>query len=467
MGGDVSKAKAESAEYRRKRLRQIVHQGTALLAPFSIDGTLIFVIGFIFKTVDEVLEWLELIEAPESVSKIVKEYQIDGEGLLTVSPDFLLGTRDDRFMQELAGIRKDWEKQQASMMEIHFEGRKKELANAEGQVAVDPDFDDDESNEVSKEEEEEKQKDDVRRKKLLEAGGEVGVDDFFPAHKIPKEGGGEAIVRYYHDVTKHEARAGSRGLKADWALQPSPYRRYYTSPYTPLHPKQQPTTTTTTKNKSNNKTKETGKDTIKTCFPFHTLFDEDAYDADVSASPLDINSLHDFLHHSLALSAMKQTLGNSWTLRVPPSRYLSLSLSLSLFPLTKFSGGLHPTESYVILPHLEGLSGSKAGGGGVCHYSPKEHGLELRSAIEKESWEAMTAGTPAGSFFIALTSVIWYPYPFLSSPQPPHPQPSNTLSRCITSQRREVWKYGERGWRYLANYFIFLNTEYLLKKQIS
>jgi len=34
MGGDVSKAKAEGAESRRKRLRQIVHQGTVLLVPF-------------------------------------------------------------------------------------------------------------------------------------------------------------------------------------------------------------------------------------------------------------------------------------------------------------------------------------------------------------------------------------------------------------------------------------------------
>ena len=50
--------------------------------------------------------------------------------------------------------------------------------------------------------------------------------------------------------------------------------------------------------------------------------------------------------------------GSKWTLRMNPS-----------------SGNLHPTEGYVICGAIDGLCGTPM----VCHYAPKEHGLEVRA----------------------------------------------------------------------------------------
>jgi SagB-type dehydrogenase family enzyme len=96
-----------------------------------------------------------------------------------------------------------------------------------------------------------------------------------------------------------------------------------------------------------------------------------------------------FLRYSMGLSAWKAYQGTRWALRVNPS-----------------SGNLHPTEAYVVYD------------GRVCHYAPREHGLEERAILAPEAWRTFLDGHDG--FLVALTSIHW----------------------------REAWKYGERAFRY-------------------
>ena len=89
----------------------------------------------------------------------------------------------------------------------------------------------------------------------------------------------------------------------------------------------------------------------------------------------------------------------AWALRVNPS-----------------SGNLHPTEGYLICGPIEGLCDKPM----VCHYAPKEHGLEVRAEFELGLWEELCVRFPTGTFFMGLTSILW----------------------------REAWKYGQRAYRY-------------------
>jgi len=101
----------------------------------------------------------------------------------------------------------------------------------------------------------------------------------------------------------------------------------------------------------------------------------------------------------MAISAWK-TMGDShWALRVNPS-----------------SGNLHPTESYLICNPIEKLCDNPM----VCHYAPKEHGLEMLAEFDFGLWEKLCVKFPEGTFFIGLTSIHW----------------------------REAWKYGQRAYRY-------------------
>jgi SagB-type dehydrogenase family enzyme len=106
--------------------------------------------------------------------------------------------------------------------------------------------------------------------------------------------------------------------------------------------------------------------------------------------PFSLASLGALLALSLGVTAWKRQGPDRWAVRANPS-----------------SGNLHPIEAYVLL----------SGGGfapGVYHYRAEDHALEQRA-----SWDAQA--TPAGPrVWVALTTVIW----------------------------REVWKYGERGFRY-------------------
>jgi len=80
------------------------------------------------------------------------------------------------------------------------------------------------------------------------------------------------------------------------------------------------------------------------------------------------------------------------------------------------SGNLHPTEAYLLIDDVAGLSPSP----GLYHYAAKEHALELRAQWPKESFMRLLQGFPPNAFLIGFASVIW----------------------------RETWKYGERAFRY-------------------
>jgi len=143
--------------------------------------------------------------------------------------------------------------------------------------------------------------------------------------------------------------------------------------------------------------------------PIHPLLIEavdsgPAYDSifdfvSVASQPVDVHSISAFFQFSMAISAWKEYRGSRWALRVNPS-----------------SGNLHPTESYLIAGPIDGLMEAP----GVFHYAPAEHVLEQRAELDAPLWREAIAGFPEGSFLVGLTSILW----------------------------REVWKYGERGFRY-------------------
>jgi SagB-type dehydrogenase family enzyme len=111
-------------------------------------------------------------------------------------------------------------------------------------------------------------------------------------------------------------------------------------------------------------------------------------------SPLSLASLGTFLRLSLAITAWKTQGPDRWAVRANPS-----------------SGNLHPVEAYLI------VDGSADLESGVYHYRPEDHALERRAHFRAPSPEGRTS--PA-ALSIALTTIAW----------------------------REVWKYGERGFRY-------------------
>lgn len=124
--------------------------------------------------------------------------------------------------------------------------------------------------------------------------------------------------------------------------------------------------------------------------PYHLL------DSDLPAAPLLKESLSQLLQFSMGLAAWKESGGSSWAVRCNAS-----------------SGNLHPTESYVILPPVFKEQEGKTG---VYHYAPKDHSLEKLTSCETNFWDEL----PEGSFLIGLSSITW----------------------------REIWKYGERAFRY-------------------
>lgn len=131
---------------------------------------------------------------------------------------------------------------------------------------------------------------------------------------------------------------------------------------------------------------------LKNTTPPYSLLDSD----DLPLAPLLLESISQLLQFSMGIAAWKISGGSSWAVRCNAS-----------------SGNLHPTESYLILPPIlleqEGKSA-------VFHYTPKNHGLEMLAHFETPFWKEL----PKGSFLVGLSSIVW----------------------------REVWKYGERAFRY-------------------
>ena len=177
----------------------------------------------------------------------------------------------------------------------------------------------------------------------------------------------------YHVGTKHLDRYARGPGHMDWSTQPDQFRYYQGAALVPLSQIQ----------------------------PGASPSYQDVISERTLASPASLNALHlsQFFRHSLALSAWKSFQGNKGALRVNPS-----------------SGNLHPTEAYIILGPIPGLLEQAS----VCHYSPKEHALEIRAVIPAPLWQEISGKIPEGCFFIALSSIHW----------------------------REAWKYGERAFRY-------------------
>jgi len=120
-----------------------------------------------------------------------------------------------------------------------------------------------------------------------------------------------------------------------------------------------------------------------------------------SGRPFTFQALGDFLFHSVALSAWKAIpgTGERWALRVNPS-----------------SGNLHPTETWVAVRGVAGLSD------GIYHYRADVHGLELRRAGPWVEPLLAAAGRRSEGIavLVVLTSIFW----------------------------REAWKYRKRALRY-------------------
>lgn len=174
-----------------------------------------------------------------------------------------------------------------------------------------------------------------------------------------------ADIRGYHRRTRHAPQRYAIGPAfLDWESQPNPFRRFDGAPLT-LLPVPDPSPTP----------------------DWRGLFS-------AAPRPLELSSLGRFLELALGVSAWKAVEGATWAVRNNPS-----------------SGNLHPTEAYVALPPLPGLSDRA----GLFHYAVKEHGLETRRLFNA------APASPAGGFLVGLSSVAW----------------------------REAWKYGERAFRYV------------------
>lgn len=181
-----------------------------------------------------------------------------------------------------------------------------------------------------------------------------------------------AIVSY-HQQTKHHLHAYAPGPpRLDWATQPDPFRRYAGAALLQL----------------------------EHLPPGDTPLYGPAFIAGrIAPEPLNRRSISQLFYDSLALSAWKGMGGEKWALRVNPS-----------------SGNLHPTEGYLICGPVEGLCGEPM----ICHYAPKEHGLERRAVFPIHAWNLLTTDLPEGSVVVGLSTIYW----------------------------REAWKYGARAFRY-------------------
>ena len=177
----------------------------------------------------------------------------------------------------------------------------------------------------------------------------------------------------YHQATKHHFQGNAKGPgMMDWTTQPDPFRRYAGAQLIPLEripPTDEP------------------------------IYDDAFVQDRISNVPINLRSISQLFFDSLALSAWKSIGATGWALRVNPS-----------------SGNLHPTEGYLICGPIDALHDKPM----VCHYAPKEHGLEVRAEFAPELWGKLCKQFPKDTFFIGLTSIHW----------------------------REAWKYGERAFRY-------------------
>ncbi len=175
----------------------------------------------------------------------------------------------------------------------------------------------------------------------------------------------------YHEATKHHFDRFAKSLGyMDWANQPEPFRVFEGAQQVPL-----------------------------------PLLEKDpaASNADLYSRknnpvrPFSLETVGGFLELSMGLSAWKTIPGSRWALRMNPS-----------------SGNLHPTETHLVLPSMEGVEA------GIFHYNPFMHALERRAFLPERSREKIAGYFESPGFMAALSSIYW----------------------------RESWKYGERAFRY-------------------
>ena len=133
--------------------------------------------------------------------------------------------------------------------------------------------------------------------------------------------------------------------------------------------------------------------------PLSPRYDELYRRGAVPSAHLTIDALSRLLQYALAISAWKQAGATRWALRCNPS-----------------SGNLHPTEAYLLIGALPGLGDEP----GLYHYAAREHALERRADLSAALFTALMREFPAQAFLVGLSSIHW----------------------------REVWKYGERAFRY-------------------
>jgi SagB-type dehydrogenase family enzyme len=121
------------------------------------------------------------------------------------------------------------------------------------------------------------------------------------------------------------------------------------------------------------------------------------YEPGRPCAPFTLANVAGFLELSVGLSAWKAVSGSRWSLRMNPS-----------------SGNLHPTETHLVLPRMQG------GEAGIYHYVPLQHALERRAELPGDLWRTAASHFGCEGFLAGLTSIFW----------------------------RESWKYGERAFRY-------------------
>ncbi len=180
-------------------------------------------------------------------------------------------------------------------------------------------------------------------------------------------------VQRYHQESKHSPVRYANGPESlDWANQPNPFRQYIGAELIPLD---------------------------KELSASNVFYDQLSSGAAVPSSDLNKESISRLFYFSLAISSWKRVGSSSWALRVNPS-----------------SGNLHPTEGYLLCGPIKGLCEKPM----LCHYSPAEHGLEVRTEFSQSLWQQLWGDLPPGTFFVGLSSIFW----------------------------REAWKYGLRSFRY-------------------
>ncbi|MDR4497482.1 MAG: SagB/ThcOx family dehydrogenase [Candidatus Scalindua sp.] len=177
----------------------------------------------------------------------------------------------------------------------------------------------------------------------------------------------------YHETTKHHPNRYARSSGyLDWETEPNPFRQYEGVKSLPL-----PLT--------NNDSEA----------DYLALFKRESN----KFREFSLQNIATFLELSMGLSAWKSYFGNSWVLRMNPS-----------------SGNLHPTETHLIIPPIP----ENDDYGGVFHYNPFLHSLEVRTMFYESFWQRIHNHFSQEGFLIGLTSIYW----------------------------REAWKYGERAFRY-------------------